>query len=86
MGRWLDAFKEKNIPETNQLIDIGGAVRPMKKQEPIQPAGEMQVMGNIVRLYRMRPACQVTGYCLGLTQETDCSLYCVRPGWCRERI
>lgn len=42
--------------------------------------------GNVVRLYRMRPACQDAGYCLALTRELDCRLYPVRSGWCRERV
>ena len=44
------------------------------------------VAGNVVRLHKMRPTCQDAGHCLGLTRETDCNLFPVRPGWCRERI
>jgi len=44
-----------------------------------------QVAGQVVRLYHMRPACREIGHCLGLTRETDCELYPVKLGWCRER-
>ncbi len=44
------------------------------------------VRGNVVNIYHMRPSCLDAGHCLGLTQETDCSLYPVRSGWCRERL
>jgi len=44
------------------------------------------VVGQVVRLYRMRPDCQEAGHCLGLTVERDCNLFPVRPGWCRERL
>lgn len=42
--------------------------------------------GNTVLVYPMRPACRQAGHCLSLTRETDCELYLMRPGWCRERV
>jgi len=44
-----------------------------------------RVVGNVIPLHRMRPACQAAGHCLGLTGEHSCNLYPVRLGWCRER-
>jgi len=73
MGKWLDAFKEKNV----------AAIPPAPKAIRQETC---KVAGNVVNIYHMRPSCLAAGHCLGLTQETDCSLYLVRLGWCRERL
>lgn len=76
MGKWLNAFKEKNITETANASPAPKAI----KQDTCT------VRGNVVNIYHMRPACLAAGHCLGLTQEHDCNLYPVRLGWCRERL
>lgn len=38
------------------------------------------------KLHPMRDTCRAAGHCLGLTVETDCNFYPVRPGWCEKRI
>lgn len=40
--------------------------------------------GDILR--PMRARCWKAGHCLWLTEETDCNLFPVRRGWCRERV
>jgi hypothetical protein len=44
------------------------------------------VGGNMIALHKMRDTCRAAGHCLSLTTETDCNLYPVRLGRCRERV
>lgn len=75
-GVLTPALKEtiaKHKPELTALL------QGQAHEETIWP-------GNVVRVYPMRQSCRQAGHCLSLTKETDCDLYPMRPGWCRERV
>jgi hypothetical protein len=79
MGKWLTRFKKNNYPETpNQGTDVTDSL-------PVNDIKENTVTaGQVIRLHRMRSGCIEAGHCFSLV--TDCPLYPVRPGWCRERL
>lgn len=81
LGKWLNAFIEKNIPGMANQRTVKTVTAPkVVKQDTCT------VRGNVVNIYQMKETCQAAGHCLQLTQETGCNLYPVRLGWCRERI
>ena len=91
LGKWLSQVREKKFPETASIGTAIGAVGARGELEPTELASSRgavtePVAENVISLHRMRDTCQAAGHCLGLTRETDCNLFVVRPGWCRERV
>ncbi|MBT9171971.1 MAG: hypothetical protein DDT21_00347 [Syntrophomonadaceae bacterium] len=44
------------------------------------------VKDKVIQLQPWRTTCQESGFCRRFSLESDCMLYPVRPGWCRERV
>ncbi|MCF6096774.1 hypothetical protein L1766_07155 [Thermovorax subterraneus] len=59
------------------------------KQEIIEwlanPTITVTTGGKKAKLYRQRPECQKTGYCLRFTNDCDLFPLTWLKGWCRER-